>query len=256
MQYENYRYQVIVPLIAIILFWGLQAPLCAQNGDGVPAAGAVTIESNPPGALVYLKGEYQFMGRTPFFLPYALFGKYRIQANRQGYNSVISEHNFTGESGSIVMLKLSPKTPFRAFSRSLLFPGWGQFYSGRRFTGAFFVGATAATFINFAIRENHYKDAQISYETALALFKRGGSFEEEQEAYSRLQSALRKLDETQNDRNTSLYILSGLWVLNMLESFLFFPKDEQEIEIFQKLSPKFSQAGNHGIMLTMQFPID
>jgi hypothetical protein len=196
------------------------------------------------------------MGRTPFLLPYALFGKYRIQANRRGYNAVVSEHNFTGESGSIVMLKLSPKTPFKAFSRSLVFPGWGQFYSGRRLTGTFFVGATTAAFLALAINENHYKDAQTDYETARALFKRGGSFDEEREAYSRLQSALRKLDETQNDRNTSLYVLGGLWVLNTLESLLFFPKDNQELEIFQKLSPKFSQAGSHGIMLTMQFPID
>lgn len=256
MKRENHRQQMTALLVAIILAWGSQAPLSAQNGDGVPPAGAVTIDSNPAGALVYLKGEYQFMGRTPFLLPYALFGKYRIQATRRGYNAVISEHNFTGESGSIVMLKLSPKTPFRAFSRSLVFPGWGQFYSGRRSTGTFFVGATTAAFLAWAINEHSYKDAQTDYETARDRFKRGGSFEEEQEAYNHLQSALHKLEETKNDRNTSLSILGGLWVLNMFESLLFFPKYDQEIEIFQKLSPKFSQVGNHGIMLTMQFPID
>jgi hypothetical protein len=185
-----------------------------------------------------------------------LFGKYRIEANRQGYHSVVSEHNFTGENGSIMVLKLSPKTPFRAFSRSLVCPGWGQFYSGRQAAGTIFLGAAAAALINFAIQENQYKDAQSNYETARALFEHGGSFDEAQAAYSHLSSAVHELDETQNDRDTSLYILGGVWVLNMFESLLFFPKHNQEIEIFQKLSPKFSQVGNDGIMLTMRLPID
>lgn len=240
---------------AVLLICALQGSLSAQAENGEPSGGAVTIDSNPPGALVYLTGEYQFVGRTPFLLPYALYGKYRLQANRRGYNAVTSEHNFTGESNSVVMLRLSAKTPFKALSRSLLLPGWGQFYSGRKAAGSCYAGATMAACISLAIRENHYKDAQTNYEAAFVNFQRGGSFEEEQLAFSRLQSAWQKLDESKNDRNTSLYVLAGFWVLNVLESLLFFPGDHQEIEIFQKLPARLSHSGSNGIRVTMHFPI-
>jgi len=240
---------------AIVLVCALQAALSAQTENGEPSGGAVTIDSTPPGALVYLSGEYQFVGGTPFLLPSALYGKYRLQANRRGYNAIVSEHNFTGESNSVVMLRLSAKTPFKALSRPLLLPGWGQFYSGRKAAGSCYVGATMAACITLAIRENRYKNAQTSYEAAFMNFKRGGSFEEEQLAFSRLQSAWQKLDETKNDRNTSLYVLAGFWALNVIESLLFFPGENQEIEIFQKLPTRLSQTGVNGIRLTMQFPI-
>ena len=242
-----------IRLLIVILVSTLAMPLAAQN-DNPASNGAITIESNPSGALVYLKGEYQFMGRTPFLLPYPLFGKYKIQANRRGYYSVNSEHTFSGESGNIMLLKLSPRTPSKALARSLVFPGWGQYYSGRRMVGTFFMGATAAAFVTLTIKQNQYADAQDDYKTARASFNRGGSFAEEQAAYTRLQVALDKLESTENARNTSRYIAAGVWILNAVESVLFFPRDHQEIEFFQKLAPRFSQVGNNGMMLTMQFP--
>ncbi len=158
---------------AMLLVCCWQASLTAQTSEAPPPGGAVTIESTPPGVLVYLKGEHQFVGRTPFLVPYALFGKYRLHANRRGYNALASEHNFTGESNSVVMLRLSPKTPFKALSRSIVFPGWGQFYSGRTFTGSCYVGATFAACVTLAIRENRYKNAQTDYEAAFATFQIG-----------------------------------------------------------------------------------
>jgi hypothetical protein len=256
MQCESHRHGVNGLFRVILLLCGWQASLMAQTSEAVPSEGAVTIESTPPGALVYLTGEYQFVGRTPFLLPYPLYGKYRLQANRRGYNTVVSEHNFTGESNSVVKLRLSAKTPLKAFSRSLLFPGWGQFYSGRKAAGSFHVGTTAVAGIALAIRENHYKDAQTDYEAAYENYQRGGSFDDEQQAFNRLQSAWQKLDKAKNYRNTSLYLLVGFWALNVLESVLFFPKDNQEIEIFQKLSARVTQDSHKGIKLTMQFPIN
>lgn len=231
------------------------ARLEAQNGEG-SANDAVTIESNPAGALVYLKGEYQFMGRTPFLLPYTLFGKYKIQANRRGYHSIVSEHTFSGESGTVMMLKLIPRTPGKAFFRSLVFPGWGQFYSERRWAGTFFMGTATAAFTVLLIKQNQYTDAQDGYKTARAGFNRGGSFEEEQAAFTRLQNALNKLESSKNDRNTSRYIAGGIWILNALESALFFPRDHEEIEFFQKLAPRFSQTNQGGLLLNLQFHLD
>jgi hypothetical protein len=256
MQRKSHGQRMNGLLHAILLIGGLQATLSGQTGEGGPSGGALTIESTPPGALVYLKGEYQFVGRTPFLLPYALYGRYQLQANRRGYDALVSEHNFTGENNSVVRLYLSAKTPFKAISRSLVLPGWGQFYSGRKFAGSCFVGATMAACVTLAIRENHYKDAQTDYESAFASLKRGGSYEEEQKDFERLQTAWHSLEETKNDRNTSAYVLAGFWVLNMVESILFFPKDNQEIEIFQKLSARLSTYESQGIRLTMQFTID
>jgi hypothetical protein len=255
MKYVSSRNQAIAWLAVIAMALGAYGTTYAQS-NGTPLTGAVTIDSNPPGVLVHLKGEYQFIGRTPFYLPYALFGKYRIQAERRGYHTINSEHNFTGENGSVLMVKLSAKTRFKAFSRSMLFPGWGQFYSERKFMGTAFMAATTSAFIVLAINQNEYKDAQTAYETALTEFKRAGSsFEEQQKAFSKLQNAGQTLKDTEEARNTSLYITAGLWLANMLESALFFPNYAQDIEIFQKLSPTLSHAGD-GVRLNMRISLD
>ena len=224
--------------------------------DGVPPPGAITIGSNPPGALVYLTGEYRFIGRTPFVLPYTLYGNYRIQANRLGYESVTSQYNFTGETGnSRLTIKLAPRTKLKALYRSALVPGWGQYYSGRKSIGTVLLGATAGASVALAIQQHNYSNSQSDYEAAQAKFIRAGaSFEEQNEAFNKLQSALQHLGDAKDARDTNLYILGGLWLLNVIESAVFFPNQAQHIEFFQKLTPSASQ-GAKGVKFTMQIPI-
>lgn len=256
MMKRGFEWASMMTMIAASLLYAINANPAYAQADGAPPSGAVTITSNPPGALVYLTGEYRFIGRTPFVLPYTLYGKYRIRANREGYESVTSQYNFTGEGNSSkLMIKLPARTRFKAFYRSMMLPGWGQYYSGRKSMGSILLGATTGAFVTLAIKEHSYKDAQTDYETARTKFSRAGSsFEEQREASNALQSALENLNDAEDARNTTLYIAGGLWLLNMIESVIFFPTHHQDIEFFQKLSPSVSHHAGE-IKLSMQVPI-
>lgn len=247
---------------AVILFVWIAlavsgAAAALAQGESRSPNGTVTFNSNPPGAVIYLSGEYRFWGRTPFVLPYNLFGKYRIQANRRGYEEVVAVYNFTGESKGALTLKLSPKTPVKALYRSLLFPGWGQYYSERKLVGTLFVGAAAGGFVALAINGNQYQNAKNGYVTALASYNLSlsqGDINAQNANFLNLQRALRSFNDAKDARNTTLYVIAGVWVFNALESVIFFP-NFSDIEFFEKLSPRFSQMEN-GVKFSLQFPID
>ena len=234
----------------VLFFCAAQQSAFAQS-NGKDLSGKLTITSKPTGALVYMTGEYEFIGRTPFVVPYALYGRYNIKVNKRGYESINSYYRFTAERRAI-SIRLTPKSATKAFLRSSLFPGWGQFYSERRFMGTVYVGASAAALAVLAINQHRYKDAQFTYQNALAKANREGiSFEEEQLAQDDLQNALRNLDSRKDTRNTSLYIAIGVWAFNMLDSMLFFPNYANDIEFFQKFGLQ-ANPQQHSFRLTMQ----
>jgi hypothetical protein len=247
--------------MAVMFVWSILAVSGAAaafaQGENKSANGTMTFNSNPSGAVIYLSGEHRFWGRTPFVLPYNLFGKYRIQANRRGYEKIVAVYNFTGESKGTLTLKLSPKTPAKALYRSLLFPGWGQYYSERKFMGTLFVGVTTAGLVALAINENQYQNAQNSYATALASYNLSlsrGDINAQNANFLNLQRAAQSFNNAKDARNITLYAIAGVWVFNVLESVIFFP-NFSDIEFFEKFSPRFSQAEN-GVKFSLQFSID
>lgn len=233
----------IIALLSLALAVLENVNLHAQVESRSANNSAVTINSNPPGAVIFMNGEYRFWGRTPFVLPYTLYGKYRIQANRRGYEAVNTVYNFTGESKGALSLNLTRKTAGKALYRSVIFPGWGQYYSERKFVGAAFMSITAGAFITLAINENQYQKAQNRYETALTL---GNN--------SDIQNALQSLKSAQDSRNLTAYTVAGLWVFNALECLVFFP-NFSDLEFFEKVSPKFSRAES-GVRFSVRVPLD
>lgn len=239
--------------IVLLCFITLQPAFGQTNGKD--HSGKLTITSKPTGALVYMTGEYEFIGRTPFVVPYKLYGRYNIKVNKRGYESIHSYYRFTAERRAI-SIHLRPKTARKALFRSSIFPGWGQFYSERKFMGTLYVGATAAALTVLSINQHRYNDAQFAYQNALAKANREGvSFEEQQQALDDLQDTLQNLDSKNDARNTSFYIAIGVWVFNILDSMLFFPNYANDIEFFQKLGLQVEPRQN-SISLTMQLPVN
>jgi hypothetical protein len=237
-----------------LLCFAAQAPAFAQK-NGKDRSGRLTITSRPIGALVYMIGEYEFIGRTPFIIPYALYGRYNIKVNKRGYESINSFYRFTATRRGI-SIRLKPKKAGKAFFRSSLFPGWGQFYSERKFMGSVYVGATAAAFTVLAVNQHRYRVAQFAYQNALARTNRQGvSFEEQQLAIEALQDALLRLDSKKDARNTSLYVALGVWAINILDSVLFFPNYANDIEFFQKIGLRADPRQN-SVSLALQFSMN
>ena len=228
-------------LVAGLLF--ATGTASAQDESKAPVR-VVTIKSEPAGTLVLLSGEHRFAGRTPFILPYPLTGKYQISTNKRGYESFNAEYSFSSSTKGLLMLKLDQRSSGKAALRSFVAPGWGQFYSERKKSGLIWVGATAGALAAFGVNELNYRDAQDEHRAAVSAFKNAADFTQQQAALVSVQSALRKVNNTEDDRNLSLYILGGVWVLNLIDSALFFPHHADNSELFRRASLGLSQRGD------------
>ncbi len=243
----------------------LAALICLSNWrelrsqtEGQSPASAVKIISKPSGATVDLKGEHEFKGSTPFILPYQLSGKYRIEAKRAGYETASWEYTFAGKRPGILNLKLNAKKPSRAFYRSLLIPGWGQHYAGRKFWGTLFAGLTAAGTVAYGINELEYRDAQDRHRVAVKQFNAAlasGTYDGQRAALRQLNQALQTLNSSEASRNRTFFVLGTIWAFNALESFIFFPKEVRQARVEGSLD--LSQREQPAeLKLTMKLAID
>jgi hypothetical protein len=208
--------------------------------EGRSPARVVTIKSEPAGTLVMLHGEHRFAGRTPFILPYALSGKYQISTNKPGYESFNTEYSFSSSTKGFLMLKLVQRTAGKAALRSLVLPGWGQLYSERKRAGLMWMGFTLGAAAAFGVNELSYRDAQDEHRAAVSAFRNAPDFNSQQAAWLVAQKALRRVNNAEDDRNLGLYLLGGVWALNLIDSALFFPNRADNAELFRRASLSLS----------------
>lgn len=231
-------------LVCAAIGWGETARAQDENKTSVRI---VTIKSEPVGTLVMLNGEHRFAGRTPFILPYALAGKYQISTQKPGYESFNSEYSFNSSTKGLLMLKLVPRTSGKAALRSFVLPGWGQLYSERKPVGLVWVGLTLGSAVAYGVNEVNYRDAQNDDRAALKAYNGAlatGNNAQQQDALSARQATLRRVNNAEDDRNLSLYILGGVWVLNLIDSALFFPNRADNAELFRRATFSMSQKGD------------
>jgi hypothetical protein len=104
----------------------------AQTGDPLlieESLPYLTVTSDPPGAVVRLSGEYEWVGRTPWSLHRPLSGIYRVEAHVPGYQIWHGQIMLGPGEPQDLRIRLSKKTRFGAGVRSLVLPGWGQRYN-------------------------------------------------------------------------------------------------------------------------------
>lgn len=230
------RSLIHTPIRIILAFVAMSlTPVSAQNANG--GQQLVTINSRPSGAVVHLDGEYQFVGRTPFVVPYAVVGKYEVKASKLGYQSLRRVITFSGDASQELQLQMKLKSRARAVGRSLLAPGWGQFYSDRRTVGALYSTGTAISLVMLIKSHQDYLRMSRDYESLLARSQIGGlSYQQQREVFDTVNSAWLDVEKKSDLRDVNLYVLAGLWVVNILDSYLFFPNYGREVEIFQRFS--------------------
>lgn len=240
------------------VLWGIfimtSQLLLAQTKDQRDNQNYIQINSNPRGALVKISGKHTFMARTPFSIPYKLFGKYKIEAIKEGYEKVTSSVFFTQEGRKRLNISLSPKTRFKAAVRSAVFPGWGQIYSGDKIKGAFFtVGYTTLGVLSvFAIKD--YINEKNDFDRTFDEFKKvETNFEKAKEKFNLVQKELQQAKDTRDRRDTLIFVTIGFWFYNILDSIFFFPQISSKIDISPEIqSPLTNGSVNHQYKMTMK----
>jgi len=210
----------------------------SQKNDLNNGVRKIQVKSLPDGVLVTIKGEYEIHGRAPFYLPFPLNGRYSVQASKNGYENWSSKKFFSNNSENIFIIHLKKKTRAKAAVRSLLFPGWGHYYTGRKFGGIFFTSTVALAGAYAIFTQFDYKDEVDSFNrlkdqlTTLS-----------PEELQQLNRQYGKIDDADTRRKRAFIVVGSLWALNILDSVIFFPdygrgasSSKKQIQVSQDFS--------------------
>ena len=212
------------------------------------------VKSDPPGVMLYFEGENGFVGVTPLTLKSRLIGNYKITAVKNGYEKSKLEYFFKGTENGTMRIRLLPRTRFKAGIRSLVFPGWGQRYSERKWTGILLSLTQLGVGIYTYDMHRKYEKALKDYNSALTDYENLKEHDLHDTYYATLVDRHTKADDAFEKRQTWLFITGGLWIYNFLDSIFFFPSFEKEI--FNRSLPGISanfQNDNIGLTLSFSF---
>ena len=129
----------ILTLITVVTLVG--SGVHAQSGSGP----TLTVNSNPPGAVVQLKGEATVTAISPARFNYPFIGEYKLTIKKHLYETYKTRVVFEPGRKMNLDVELTPKTRFKATVRSVFIPGWGQIYHGRTIKGYTFLTLFIAT---------------------------------------------------------------------------------------------------------------
>jgi hypothetical protein len=112
-----------------------------------------------------------------------------------------------------------------AFKRSLLIPGWGQFYSRHTKKGTILMGLGLGAAAAWGLKYNSYRSARTAYEsTTRQDVISGGIYQDPGgRTYSEFESRHRLASSRASTANKLLGLLIGIWSYNILDSVVVGP---------------------------------
>lgn len=232
--------------------------VCCLNGIAIAGdTGNVLVNSDPQGALVTINGDITLSGVTPIKFDLILSGQYKIEVNRDGFEKHRSTAYFTETQLSKIDIKLTPKTRTRAFFRSLIVPGWGQRYYGDKTKSALFLLGSAASLVGYVLVKDDYDSkAEVYHETLLRraeVITNNGNVEEYNAISLEVFNAQKEADDAESKVNLLVGVAAGIYILNLLDSFLFFPDFNTYTEYKAITVRPDIDSESAGICMTLKF---
>lgn len=204
----------------------------------------LNIISNPSGATVHLKGEYTLIVTAPASLNQKLNGEYKVRAFKRGYEKWSSRVWFGERNPRQLVIGLEPKTRIKAGMRSLLIPGWGQFYCEEKGKGFIMSISTLGAVAAYVFADNDYSNKYDDYNWAKNQLNNAGNIEDRKRYKQLLDERQREAYDAENLRNVTLGIAIGVWAYNFLDAVLFFPYGQEQ----------FLASGNMSLRLRQDRP--
>jgi len=206
--------------------------------------GRLTIAGLPSGASIYLDGK--FLGLTPIVNYPLLVGEHNVKFTLTGFADKGETYPVTvvQDLESVLTLKAQVKSSAAAVWRSLVLPGWGQYYSERKNRAYIYIAGevvlvtaltAASTLYNHSVE--NYNSARSDYLLQI----------EEPEITLARQNMLAKYDHVENYRSltTNLaYAAAGLWLCSALDAYFLHPQLSRAASLstgwnVQQQSPEF-----------------
>jgi hypothetical protein len=154
------------------------------------------------------------MGRTPLTLDQTQPGHYQVRVIDPGFERWDRSLMVDGTKSDTVWMSLQAKTRGRAAFRSLVVPGWGQFYSRRAATGWGYLAANLGALGATVIANRRYDERRDDLRAA--------------KTTEEWQERARQADHAGNVRDLVGGATIGLWVLSAIDAAALFPHFERE----------------------------
>jgi hypothetical protein len=159
-----------------------------------------------------------------------------------------------GDRQNSLYIKLVSKSRFKAAWRSLLFPGWGQFYSNRKAKGVILGVLNTASLVATVNAYKNYEDAKDDYERALSQYRRARVVDDIPRLRREMEEGAREADEAFELRTAFTAVTAILWAYNVMEAVFFFPRYKEDI--YERATPLITgqiHQGQTKLLLTQHF---
>jgi hypothetical protein len=210
--------------VMVCCLFSLVQPALGQD------AGNVLVNTNPQGSLVRLTGELTLSGVSPVKFDRTLSGQYRVEVVREGYEKYRTKTYFSEAQTSQLDITLIPKTRTKAFFRSLIIPGWGQKYYGNSTKSALYFTATAAAAVGYFFVKDNYDSKVDDYNARKTAYEDATHWADLPRLEAELRDAQKKANDAEDRVNIMVAVTAGVYVFNLLDSFLFFPDFDRYTE--------------------------
>lgn len=218
------NFRAILVILVLSLIVPTNANLFAQEST----ESYLKVVSDPSGAIVHLKGEYNLILTTPSNIHQELNGEYKVRAFKRGYEKWNSRVWFGQGNPRQLAIQLKSKTRLKAGSRSLLIPGWGQFYCEEK-TKSFIMGiSTVGAVVAYILADNDYSNKYDDYIWAKNQLDNAENVEDWRKYKQLLDERQREAYNAENLKRATLGITIGIWAYNVLDAILFFPYSEEQ----------------------------
>jgi len=226
-------------------------------GGQVIGDGNLTVRTSPPGAELVLDGETSISAVTPAVFRYPLIGEYRLTVKKHGFEQYETRLVLDPSQPTQLDIELTPRTGLRAAIRSIVLPGWGQYYGERKTKGfafgVLFLGAATALLVthdDFESKEDDYLARLADYDRAAAS---GSTYAELQRLHGLMADAQEEAYDAENARRVAAGLTVGIWALNVVDALLFTPRDRATYSVKGISIEPSANSGTVGLTLTKAF---
>ncbi len=177
---------------------------------------------------------------------------YQVHATRPGYERWQQSVVFDVGAAQTVTIDLVPKTRFKAAIRSLVIPGWGQYYAEEKGRSAFWGLTFLASGVVGTIYEIRYQDRKDDWEAGVERFNEATSVGERELLRDEVLDLQDRAYDAESDRRLMWSITTGLWAANVLDAVIFFPTEKRFTGLPITATPGFID-GNPAAFVSITF---
>lgn len=174
-------------------------------------------------------GDGEFWGELPIYDRELETSSYKVKFISPGYETLTKTYSMNLGQNIEDNIELRKKSRFKAFGKSMVFPGLGQFYSSdwnntdRRTWGALFALTGVASVTGTAFMWYRFVEAQNVYNDAYEVYLKQNTIDD----INTSRAIAQEKNKIMMDKQSVAIVISGvtglLWVLNALESVINFP---------------------------------